>query len=254
MASPTEHPFAALLAGLQGDPDVLGALLSGSRGKGFATTHSDYDVVIVVRDGALNKCHTRYPFRYAASIDCIIHDLTGFRSHTAFGSPEAWSRYDFAHMELLFDHTGELPGLIEQKGRVPDEHREAVLRASLDAYINSLYRSLICVRNGNDLGARLEAAVSVSALLTFLFALEGRHAPFPGYLELELTRYPLAHLPLSSDALISLIDRVLASADVTAQQKSLRIADGLARKAGLVGVLADWGDDYGWMQRFGREP
>ena len=254
MASPADHPFAALLDQIQNDPDVLGALLSGSRGKGFATAHSDYDVVIVVRDGALEGCQTRYPFRYAAYIDCALHDLEGFRSYAAFGSPEAWDRYDFAHMELLFDHTGELPGLVEQKGRVPDEHREAVLRASLDAYINGLYRSLKCVRNGNDLGARLEAAVSVPALLSFLFALEGRHAPFPGYLELELTRYPLARLPLSPDALLSLIDRVLVSADVGAQQQLLRMVGGSAREAGLGGVLADWGDDYGWMQRFEREP
>lgn len=233
---------------------MLGALLSGSRGKGFATAHSDYDVVIVVRDGALDRCQTRYPFRYAAGVDCVVHDLSGFRSHAAFGSPEAWDRYSFAHVKLLFDHTGELPGVIEQKGRLPDEHREAVLRESLDAYINGLYRSLKCVRNGNDLGARLEAAVSVPALLSFLFALEGRHAPFPGYLELELTRYPLARLPLSSDALLSLIDRVLASADVRAQQQLLRMVGGLAHEAGLVGVLAAWGDDYGWMQRFGQEP
>ena len=254
MTVPADHLFGALVAQLQNDPDVLGAFLSGSRGKGFATAHSDYDVVIVVRDGALDRCQARYPFRYAAGVDCVVYDLTGFRSYAAFGSPEAWDRYDFAHMELLFDHTGELPGLIEQKGRVPDEHREAVLRASLDAYINGLYRSLKCVRNGNDLGARLEAAVSVPALLTFLFALEGRHAPFPGYLEQELTHYPLARLPLSPDVLLSLIDWVLASADVGAQQQLLRMVGGSAREAKLGDVLADWGDAYGWMQRFGQEP
>ena len=106
------------------------------------------------------------------------------------------------------------------------------------------------MRNANALGAKLEAAVSVSALLTFLFALEGRHAPFPGYLERELTCYPLEHLPLPPDALLMLIDRVLVSADLNAQQTLLEMVDGLARDAGLENVLVDWGEDYRWMRTF----
>lgn len=105
------------------------------------------------------------------------------------------------------------------------------------------------MRNTSVLGARLEAAVSVSALLTFLFALEGRHAPFPGYLERELSRYPLEHHPLHPDELLSLIDRVLV-ADLEAQQALLETVDGLARDAGLGDVLVGWGDDYSWMQSF----
>ena len=245
-----DSTFQALLGRLQTDADVLGAFLSGSRGKGFATAHSDYDVVIVVRDGALTRCEARYPFRYAAAIDCVLHDLTGFRNHAAYGSPDAWDRYDFAHVELLFDHTGDLPRLLEEKGRIPPEHQRELLRGSLDAYVNGLYRSLKCLRNASALGARLEAAVSISALLTFLFALEGRHAPFPGYLERELSRYPLEHLPLPSDMLLSLIDRVLVSADLEAQQALLERVDRLARDAGLEGVLLDWDEDYSWMQTF----
>ena len=243
-----DRTFQALLGRLQTDADVLGAFLSGSRGKGFATEHSDYDVVVIVRDGALARCRARYPFRYAAGIDCVLHDLTGFRNYAAYGSPDAWDRYDFAHVEVLFDHTGNLPRLLEEKGRIPTEHQQELLRGSLDAYVNGVYRSLKCLRNASALGAKLEAAVSISALLTFLFALEGRHAPFPGYLERELSRYPL-HLPLPPDELLSLIDRALV-ADLEAQQALLKTVDGLARDAGLGDVLTDWGDDYGWMQTF----
>lgn len=252
MPPAADKAFQALLVQLQSDADVLGAFLSGSRGKGFATPHSDYDVVVIVRDGALARCRARYPFRYAAGIDCVLHDLAGFRDYAAYGSPEAWDRYDFAHTEVLFDRTGDLPRLIEAKGWVPETHQQELLRGSLDAYVNGLYRSLKCLRNTSVLGARLEAAVSVSALLTFLFALEGRHAPFPGYLERELSRYPLEHHPLHPDELhelLSLIDRVLV-ADLEAQQALLGTVDGLARDAGLGDVLADWGDDYSWMQSF----
>lgn len=244
-----DRAFQALLARLQNDADVLGAFLSGSRGKGFASEHSDYDVVIVVRDGTPTQCEARYPFRYAAGIDCVLLDLTGFRGHAAYGSPEAWGRYDFTHVELLFDHTGDLPQLIEAKGRIPEEHQRELLRGSLDAYVNGVYRSFKCLRNKNVLGAKLEAAVSISALLTFLFALEGRHAPFPGYLERELTRYPLGQLPLQNDELLLLVERAL-SAELGAQQKLLNLVDTLARDAGLSDVLTNWGDDYGWMQSF----
>lgn len=249
MPPAADKAFQALLGRLERDTDVLGAFLSGSRGKGFATVHSDYDVVVIVRDGTLARCEARYPFRYAAGIDCVLHDLTGFRNYAAYGSSEAWNRYDFAHTEVLFDRTGDLPRLLGAKGRVPETHQQELLRGSLDAYVNGLYRSLKCLRNTSVLGARLEAAVSISALLTFVFALEGRHAPFPGYLECELSRYPLEHLPLHPDELLSLIDRVLV-ADLEAQQALLEIVDGLPRDAGLEGVLADWGDDYSWMQSF----
>lgn len=150
---------------------------------------------------------------------------------------------------MLFDHTDELPQLIDDKGYIPEAHRDELLRESLDAYVNGVYRSLKCLRNTNILGAKLEAAVSVSALLTFLFALEGRHAPFPGYLERELSRYPLEHLPLQPGELLSLADRAL-SAELGAQQTLLNMVDTLAHNAGLGGVLADWGEDYGWMQSF----
>lgn len=94
MPSAADRTFQVLLARLQSDADVLGVFLSGSRGNGFSTVHSDYDVVIVVRDGALTQCAVRYPFRYAVDVGCTLHDLTGFRDYAAYGSPDAWDRYD----------------------------------------------------------------------------------------------------------------------------------------------------------------
>ncbi len=245
-----DQTFESLLEQLRRDADVLGAFLSGSRGKGFATAHSDYDVVIIVQNGSLTSCQTRYPFKYAVGVDCIVYDLAGFEAYAVYGSAEAWSRYDFAHVELLFDRTGNLSRLIEEKGHIPGERLNEVLRGSLDAYLNGLYRSLKCLRNENLLGAKLEASIAVHALLTFLFALERRHAPFAEYLELELTHYPLSTLPMLLSDLLTLIDRILVSGDSVAQQTLLQMVDGLAQKAGLSDVLTDWGNDYSWMQTF----
>ena len=70
-----ETPFDRLRA----DGSVLGVFLSGSRGKGFHTDTSDYDVYIVVHDESLEPARQRYPFRYSSIIDCIVASLSEFR-------------------------------------------------------------------------------------------------------------------------------------------------------------------------------
>lgn len=250
MPTPAEKAFEALMAKLQADTDVLSAFLSGSRGKGFATPASDYDVVIVVHDDAIARCQVRYPFHYDPCIDCVVVAFSKFRTYAALGSPDAWDRYAFTHVKVLSDRTGgEVQALVDEKGRVPYDRRDELLRGSLDAFLNGVYRALKCVRNRNDLGARLEAANSVAPLLEFLFALEGRHAPFAGYLERELATYPLRRLPLTPTDLLDSINRVL-QAEVATLQKLLRVVDVLGKQEGFGDVFEAWGEAYPWMQRF----
>ncbi len=241
--------FAALLDQLRADQAVLGAFLSGSRGKAFHTVSADYDVYVVVQDAA-ERSKLRYPFRYSAAIDCIVVSLTEFRDYAEWGSSGHWDRYSFAHVNVLFDRTdGTIQKLVEQKGKIPTEHRTPVLRSSLDAYLNAVYRSFKCLKRGDTLGAKLEAATSVPFLLTFLFALESRHAPFAGYLARELNAYPLTRLPLSVAALLSSIDDAL-KADVRAQQTLLGHVDKLGHDEGLDDVFRGWDDAYPWMLNF----
>lgn len=247
---PADQAFDILLSKLQTDTDVLSAFLSGSRGKGFSTPDSDYDIVVVVQDEAVRRCQERYPFRYDQAIDCMVIGFSEFHAHAALSSPEAWNRYAFAHVKVHFDRTdGKVQALVDEKGHVPNDRREGVLRGSLDAYLNAVYRSLKCVRNRNDLGARLEAANSIPHLLEFLFALEGRHAPFAGYLERELAMYPLMRLPLASPDLLSLINHALR-ADVIALQNLLKVVDGLGRQEELDDVFAAWDEAYPRMRHF----
>ena len=121
---------------------------------------------------------------------------------------------------------------------------------ALGAYTNSLYRSLKCLSNGNDLGARLEAADTIRHALTVIFALEGRHRPYYGYLARKLETRHLTTFPLPADDLLAMIDTILASADAPTQQRLLAIIDALGRKAGCDEVFDEWGDRYAWMQRY----
>jgi hypothetical protein len=112
-----------------------------------------------------------------------------------------------------------------------------------------LYRSLICLSNGNDLGARLEAADAIGLALTDILSLEGRRRPYYGYLARELEAHPLTTFPLPADDLLAMIDTILASADAATQQL-LGIIDPLGRRAGCEEIFADWGARYPWMQRY----
>ena len=84
-AMSAKQGFTALNEQLQTDKDVLGIFLSGSRGKGFHTASSDYDVYIVVQDAAVNRAKLRYSFRYSTDIDCTVISLTDFRAYAEWG-------------------------------------------------------------------------------------------------------------------------------------------------------------------------
>ncbi len=127
-------------------------------------------------------------------------------------------------------------------------HYDAISKLAQIA-VNAVYRSFKCLKRQDELGARLEAAVSISFLLEFLFALESRHAPFAGYLERELQTYPLYTLPLPVAELLSYISRVL-NAEVEAQKSLLYHVDKLGHAEGLADVFTGWGKAYPWLLEF----
>ena len=137
--------------------------------------------------------------------------------------------------------------MIDWKGSAPEELRLPLVREALDSYVNSFYRSLKCLRNGNRIGARLEAADSIGFALLVIFGLEGRHRPYYSYLERELRTYPLHSFPLSTDDLLTMIDPIVERADAASQQRLLAVIDPIVRAAGCGDVLAGWGDKYDWM-------
>ena len=131
----------------EADPEVLGVVLGGSRGKGaLVTEHSDYDVWVIVRDEA-----GLVPPRRGEPIELITVTLAEFERIP----PE----YTFAHVTPLLDKGG-ITELVTAKGRVA-----AVTAADpLDGYVNMLYRSLKNERDGRPFEARLDAAESGHAV------------------------------------------------------------------------------------------
>ncbi len=224
----------------RGDPDIIGFFLSGSRGKGRETAHSDYDIEVVVKDKALKRCRKKYGAKRLPGFGFSVFSLSGFREHAAIGGPFEWDRPSYAHVRALVDKTGEIQRLIDVKGRIPYSAVRRYVSGYLDGYINAVYRSLKCLRDGNRTGARLEAARSIPYFLNVLFGIEGRTTPYGKYLEWELHAHPLRKLRLKPKELAAALLRILEDADVRTQQRLFRAVEAECRKAGYGRVFERW--------------
>ena len=236
------------------DPSVVGLFLSGSRGKGFEAPHSDYDIRVVLAEGVNVEAAARpyEVFKRSQVIEFGFMTLGQLRAYAGFGSDLTWDRYSFAHVEALIDRTGLLQPVIDAKGRLPEEQRLRHVREELDSFINSVYRSFKCHRRGDTLGARLEAVTGVPSLLNVAFGLEGRHAPYLGYLNRELDVYPLEAFPLESEALLQLISEIADSGNVSAQQRLLQTVEPLCKAEGMADIFEAWEDAYPWLLAYGK--
>ncbi|MBU1682906.1 hypothetical protein KJ742_03085, partial [Patescibacteria group bacterium] len=224
--------------------------LGGSRGKGFENELSDYDPRMVVNDKIADEYKKKYEAMELEDIDLSVLSLSDFKTYAEWGSPEAWDRYDFSHVQVLVDKNGEIQKLVNDKGSIPPDKGDEFIRSSLDAYINYVFRSVKCIRNDNQIGAHLEASASIPYLLDTFFALENRIRPFYGYLEKELDKFPLQKLPIKKRDFLEKIQTVLNSADLSIQQNLLKMVENIAREEGFGQVFDDWEGKDNWAMEF----
>ncbi|MBE8474895.1 hypothetical protein [Streptomyces justiciae] len=225
------------------DPAVVGLVLKGSRAHdGMVTRHSDHDLYVVVADDATTDL-TRLSGHRTPELDLVVVTLAEFR---AAGMP-GFERYALARAQVVLDRLdGGIAQLIAEKGQLSAEEAFQEAGGWLDAYANSLYRSLKNHRDGQALAARLDAADSIRFLLELLFALDRRPRPYNKYLEWELARHPLPGW--DTDALLRAADRVSATGDIALQRQLFALVEVAARAAGHGEVLDDWGADLELMR------
>lgn len=226
------------------EPNVLGFVLCGSRGKGFATEYSDYDCVMIVEDKARGDLFVRMsdlPSFFAVG----VYTLHQFAEHAAWDGPEAWDRYNWAHLRAQVDKTGgRIQAIIDEKGKIPVGKVRDFIERELDHYINQVYRSIKCFREGNGVGYRFEAADSIRPLLDVLFAIHDRRLrPYYKYLEWELTEFPLHKFPWTAGELLEMLTAILATGSYQAQQQVLSGVERVFRGEGYSEVFDAWGED-----------
>lgn len=239
-----EDKLAQFLLQARDHREIIGVFLSGSRGKGFEVATSDYDVfVVTTTPNSLKLSQHDPPFEW------LVTNIEAFREHAEWGTQTAWDRYSFAHVKVLLDKTGEIQKLVSSKGAVPDEQRLAHVYESLDSYLNSLYRSLKCHQRKEVLGCLLEANSSLPFALDVIFGLEKRHKPFMGYLRLELEKYPLVQLSLSTSWLLETIEAISRNSNLVAQKALFQAIEELTFTE-FSAVFLGWGEAYPWIKEY----
>lgn len=237
--------FAALLEHAHADPNVVGLLLAGSRGKGaYVTDESDYDAYVILNDGRLlDEYADRFPSAHGDPVEYILVSLESFRAHALPGSPSRWNAYTFAHIEPLIDKLDGEIGRIAAAKTIPGPDDA---RAFLGGYLNQYYRAKKNLTAGRVLEGHLDAAESIVWLLDFLFAAHHRIRPFNKWLVWELREHPLRE-PWR-DTLLPRIEAILASGAGDAQRSLFRDTETFARARGLSEIVDSWGRDVEFMR------
>lgn len=246
--------YDSLLALLAGEEAVVGVWLGGSRGKGYHDEHSDYDLVVIVRDaGAISALAARVAsLSLGAVFDLGFKTLAELRDLARWGRADAWMRYAFADTRAVVDKAGEVQPLVERIGSLPRRHRRPLVARRLDAYLNSTYRSVKAYRRGRDFAARLEGAHAVEHLLVALFALHGRFKPYNDYLDREMRHLRL--LGGLEDALLARLSSILATAQPRLQFGLRDDMVRIFRAQGFGEVFDSWQDHWiGIAQQAGDE-
>ncbi len=233
--------FEELVEVARGREEIVGLYLFGSRGREYMVDdRSDWDVCVVLRDHAdIEGFRAEFPSRHGDRVDMWVTSLEQLRAAGVVGTDSEQARYAAAHVRVLIDKTGgDLTTVVESKEWIPEGERAAVVRDSLDGYINLTYRSL-------RYGTRLDALEAIPYALRTIFALAGRIRPFNKYLEWELRNHPVESW--DADDVLPLLERV-AGGDEDAQRALFRMVEGAARAQGYGDVVDGWEPDVAWLR------
>jgi hypothetical protein len=235
-----DQKYQALLAEAQADPNIIGLILGGGRGKGQFTEYSDYDVEIIVTDPVAAQAYKK--FEEKDVIDSINPmTLEQFRAHAAWGAHDAWDRYTYTHNKAVIDKTGdELQKLIDEKGAIPSGKEGAVVEENVGGYMNAVYRTLKNFRDGNILASKLDAVESIPWLLAALFATENRLRPYNKFLRWELEQYPLSGFPIATDEFLKQIETIISSGDIATQKTLFKTCLAFFRAKGFTQTINSW--------------
>jgi hypothetical protein len=241
----TQQPltYQAVVSLAAADPDVVGLVLKGSQAhEGMVTRYSDHDLYVILADGATTDL-TRFTGHRTLELDLVIISLAEFRAVSGF------ERYALARATVVLDRLGgRIAQILAGKARLDADEAFRSSAEWLDAYANSLYRSVKNDRDGHALAARLDAADSVRFLLELLFALDRRPRPYNKYLTWELARYPLPGW--DTDKLLNAVDCIARTGDVRLQRRLFARVEAAARQAGHSEVLDAWGEDLDLMRPY----
>ena len=224
------------------EPATLGILLHGSRASGRHRDDSDYDLIRVVsqdayqlrRDGG--TLHERVDLDGGLIADVLYQTPPRIE---AYVSNPGWFTATYLSARVAFDRDGAIGLMLARMKAEANRIARENVPTAYDGYLNSFVRSLKSARLGDDLGRRLHAAESASALIRTLFGLESTWPPYHDYLASALPAiesaqgWPAGYLSMA-------LSRLAGDADATFQQVlEARVEQLMASR----GVRHEWGTD-----------
>jgi len=232
------------------DDNIVGLVLTGSRGRGFAETDdSDWDVRLVVRDDVAHAYRARLATSHGAAVNVVVFSLSEFEQVGEVGTKSAWDRYSYVRAQVVIDGPDDrIADLMRAKSTLPAAAARLLAAEYLDDYVNSYYRAAKNRRSGLEVEANLDAAESVAALLNFLFAAHERVRPFNRFLRWELENHPLPGDSWTAGSLLPRLRAILSSGDIGEQQRLFRDVEALARSRDLDDVIDGWEPDLAWLR------
>jgi hypothetical protein len=240
--------YEELVALARDDQNVLGLVLTGSRGAGtLVRDDSDWDVRIVVRDDVVDDYRSRRATPHGSRVEVVVLSLAELARAGEPGTESAWDRPSYVHAQVGVDKCG-IAELVDAKRTLPPQIARSIAEEKLDDYVNSYFRSAKSHRLGLAVEAHLDAAESIPPLLDTLFALQGRVRPFNKLLRWELEREPLEGEPWGAEALLPRLETILAAGNLAEQQRLFRDVETLARRHGLGAVIDGWEPDVAWLR------
>ncbi|MBU1118869.1 hypothetical protein KKH43_03240 [Patescibacteria group bacterium] len=205
----TGKQFQKIVEEIKKDQNVLAFWIDGARGKGMETENSDYDARMIVKDNVVNQYKEKYGSKKNPEIEISIMTFDELKEHAKYGSEMSWDRYNFAHLKVMFDRTGEIQVIIDSKSMLSKKDQDLIIKDVLGAFINQVYRLEKNARDGNLIAAKFDAIEAIPFLLEAIFALEGNVRPYNKYLVWELDNYPLEKFPWKRGELVSNLTSVI---------------------------------------------
>lgn len=237
-----EKKYQEVLKESTENENIIGLFLGGSRGKSneFITKNSDMDVYVILSDSSPKEVREKMESYLSDWFEIRVLSLTELKNHANWGSSHEWDRYNFTHNKPVIDKTGELTKIMEEKGTLPESAKLAVIKDSLDAYINEVYRSAKYFRDGKDMTGYLDAVESLPFLMTALYALEGRLKPYNKYFEWELKNHPLKFLPFNVEEFITDYFDISRTGNFEKQTKIFKAMKNLFIEQGYKNIFDEW--------------
>jgi predicted nucleotidyltransferase len=218
--------LAALLDEARSDARTVGLMLTGSRASGTASARDDYDVYWVVTDASFERMDSTTERRASLGIvylsPSLLREMAGARG---------WWTYSLASAEILLDKGDTLRKIVDELKDIPAAYADELAAEAYQDYLHSFVRSMRSHARGDELGARLHAAESLTALARVLFALERRWVPYHDRLHVELDTIAQEGWP--AGYLRDVFTQIAASADPEPQADLERRVESLLEAQGM---------------------